>query len=165
MKFLIHAIGSDMITGSICFLEYLDACLRSPEAVINFMQAVSGEWGLKSSGALNYVKAMADLVDFRKSHSVSPHVLQSFAVTEVYLRRGKDNLRKKKAIEYSRNLDLETLIWKDSLATLEELENVVPFHASKFQEIYESTKNEMTLPTLPRPRIICGAQPRKIFLF
>ena len=148
MKFLIHAIGSDMITGSVCSLEYLDACLGSPEAVINFMQAVTGEWGMKSSGALNYVKAMADLVDFRKSHGVSPLVLQSFAVTEVYLRRGKDNLRKKKAIEYSRNLDLETLIGKDSWATLEELEKVVPFHAPKFQEIYESTKNEMTLPSL-----------------
>jgi hypothetical protein len=148
MKFLIHAIGGDMITGGICSLEYLDACLGSPEAVINFMQAVTGEWGMKSSGALNYVKAMSDLVDFRKSHGVSAHVLQSFAVTEVYLRRGKENLRKKKAIEYSRNLDLETLIGKDSWATLEELEKVVPFHAPKFQEIYESTKNEMTLPNL-----------------
>ena len=75
--------------------ELLDCCLGSPSIIIQFLTILEAEWKLASSGCLNYVKAISDLMDFRKSRGVSDGNLRCFAVTEVYLRRGKENLRKK----------------------------------------------------------------------
>ena len=65
---------------------------------------------MSSSGVLNYVKRICDLADCRKSQGVSDTVLRAFSVTEVNLRHGKDNLQKKKVMEYSRNLDYQGLL-------------------------------------------------------
>ena len=77
------------------------------------------------------------MVDYRKGNGVTDTNLRTLTVTEVYLRRASENLRKKKYLEYTRNLDLETLIAKDSWATLEEMENIVSFHINKFKRIIE----------------------------
>ena len=61
-----------------------------------------------------YVKALNDMIDFRKANGISDTTLRCFTVTEVYLRREKENLRKRKNLECTRNLNLETLIAKDS---------------------------------------------------
>ena len=47
------------------------------------------------------------------------------------MRRGKDNLSKKKSM----NLDLETLIARDSWASVKEMEMVIPLHAPNFKRI------------------------------
>ena len=104
-----ESVGETLVTE-----EYVDCCLGSPSLVINFLKKVTGDWGLSSSAAINYLKYITDLLDFRKASCVTDAVLRSFAVTEVYLRRGKDNPSKKKSMECSRNLDLETLIVRDS---------------------------------------------------
>ena len=96
MKFLMASIG-ESVGETLVTEEYLDCCLVSPSLVINFMQKVTGNWGLSSSAAVNYLKSMTDLLDFRKASGVTDAVLRSFAVTEVYLRRGKDNLSQKRA--------------------------------------------------------------------
>ena len=80
--------------------EYVDCCLGSPSVVITFMQTINEDWGLTSSAALNYLKSMCDLLDFRKANGVSDAVLRTFTVTEIYLRRGKENLAKKKRMQY-----------------------------------------------------------------
>ena len=147
MKFLMTVLG-DSEAGSNATEEYIDCCLGSPSLVIKFMQTVTSEWGISSSAALNYLKSMSDLMDFRKANGVSDVVLRSFAVTEVYVRRGKDNLRKKKAMEYGRNLDLETLIARDSWATIEEMELVIPFHAPRFKIIAEKCGTIPPTPTV-----------------
>ena len=67
-------------------------------------------------------------------------------MTEVYLRRAKENLRKRKQIDSTRNFDLETLIGRDSWATLEEMEEVIPFHIRKFKEIVQKCKDQSPLP-------------------
>ena len=82
---------------------------------------------------------MTDLLDFRKASGVTDAVLRSFAVTEVYLRRGKDNLSQKTSMVCSRNLDLETLIARDSRGSVEEMEIVIPFHAPNFKRICEKS--------------------------
>ena len=103
---------------------------------------------MSSSGALNYVKSICDLADFRKSQGVSDAVLRAFSVTDVYLRRGKENLQKKKVLEYSRNLDLESLIIKDSWSSLEEMERVIPFHAERFTEVYQKCGDQSAEVTI-----------------
>ena len=63
------------------------------------------------------------------------------------MRRGKDNSRKKKALEYSRNLDLETLIMKDSWCSLEDMDKVLPFHVKHYKEVYDKCCNSSSSPT------------------
>ena len=134
MKFLMVSVGETEI-GKTVSEDYVDCCLGSPLIVINFFKVITEEWGISSSGALNYMKSLSDLLDFRKANGVSDDVLRSFAVTEVYIRRGKENLAKQKKLEYSRNLDLEQLIARDSWATVEEMEEVIPYHTPKYEYV------------------------------
>ena len=147
MKFLMAVLG-DNENGSNATEEYVDCCLGSPAIVIKFMEIVTKEWSLSSSAALNYLKSMSDLLDFRKANGVSDAVLRSFTVTEVYIRRGRENLRKRKVLEYGRNLDLETLIARDSWADIDEMEKVIPFHAPRFKEIVEKCSQKELPPTV-----------------
>ena len=134
MKFLMVSVGETEV-GKTVSEDYADCCLGSPLIVINFFKVITEEWGISSSGALNYMKSLSDLLDFRKANGVSDDALRSFAVTEVYIRRGKENLAKQKKLEYSRNLDLEQLIARDSWATVEEMEGVIPYHTPKYEHV------------------------------
>ena len=57
MEFLMasngESVGETLVTE-----EYIDCCLGSPWLVINFLQKVTGEWGLSSSAAVNYLKCL-----------------------------------------------------------------------------------------------------------
>ena len=139
MKFFMEALGSNDNDVDLTY-EFVDCCLSSASIIITFLKTLECDWKLSSSGSLNYVKAIIDMVDFRKASRVSDATLRCFTVCEVYLRRAKENLRKKKNLECNRNLDLETLIAKDSWATIEEMEKVVPFHMKEFKAIIERCK-------------------------
>ena len=49
--------------------------------------------------------------------------------------RGKKYLAKQERLEWSRDLDLDSLISSNAWARLEELEKVVPFHLERFNEV------------------------------
>jgi hypothetical protein len=147
MKFLMASIGDTEVDKSVSD-EYIDCCLGSPSIVINFLKLATEEWRLSSSAALNYMKAINDLMDFRKANGVTDDVLRSFTVAEVYIRRGKDNLSKKKKVEYSRNLDLEQLICKNSWATVDEMEKVIPYHSPKYSYVLQQCRQENGSPTI-----------------
>ena len=74
-------------------------------------------------------------MDFRKSQGVTDNVLRNFAVTEVYVSRGKRNVNKKKMVEWPRHLDIDNLQETKSWATLAELQTVVPFHLPRYNNI------------------------------
>ena len=134
MKFLMAAMG-DPDGDKNVKEDYIDCCVGSPTIVMAFLKVLTEEWEIGSSGALGYMKAISDLMDFRKANGVSDNVLRTFAVTEVYIRRGKENLAKQKKLEYARNLDLETLIARNSWATMEEMETVIPYHTPKYEYV------------------------------
>ena len=75
----------------------------------------------------------------------SDDVLRSFAVSEVYIRRGEENLSKHKRMQYARNLQLEKLIAQNSWATMEEMGKVIPYHTSTYQSY---TISYINLPKL-----------------
>ena len=147
MKFLMASLG-DAESDSNVNEEYIDCCLGSPAIVINFLKLITEEWNLRSSGSLTYLKAISDLLDFRKAKGVSDDTLRSFTVTEVYIRRGKENLSKKKKLEYARNLDLETLISRNSWASIEEMEEVIPYHTPKYKYVVNKCKIEDGQPSV-----------------
>ena len=152
MKFLMESLGNNDSELELSY-EYVDCCLSSPNVFITFLQTLQKEWNLTSSASLNYVKAIGDLIDFRKTRGVNDNTLRCFTVTEIYLRRAKENLGKKKRIECHRNLNLESLIAKNSWATIEEMEQVIPFHIEKYKTIVKkcsqqiATKGELVFCT------------------
>ena len=136
MKFLLHVMGDDCIGGSMACMDFIDCAVGSAATITKFLETITVDWRMTSSGALNYLKSITDLVDFRKSQGCPDTVLRALSVTEVYLRRGRENLRRKKAVEYTRNHDLETLIMKDSWCSLEDMNKVIPYHINQFKEVY-----------------------------
>ena len=146
MKFLMESTGESQEQPPLSN-ELIDCCLGSPQIIIRFLTTLENEWKLSYSSSLSYVKAITDLLDFRKSEGVTDCNLRCFTVTEVYLRRAKENLRKKKNLECTRNFDLETLIARDSWASLDEMQKVVPFHIAKFKAFIEKCIQKSPLPT------------------
>ena len=141
MKFLMFCMG-DCEDGISAQESYIDCVVGSPTMLMKFLKLLLEEWGLKSAGALSYLQAVSDLCDFRKCHGVPDSTLRLFAVTEVYLRRSKSTLYRKRNIEYSRNLNLEALIAGESWATLEDMEKVIPHHSPKYEELFRKAKSE-----------------------
>ena len=139
MKFIMHALGESS-SDAVLNQEHVDCCLGTPSVIINFMQSLTEKWELSHSGSLNYLKSLNDLMDYRKSTGVTDNVLRTFAVSEVYIRRGIGNLARQKKVIYNRNLDLEQLIARNSWATIKDMENVIPYHAPKFQDLVKSIK-------------------------
>ena len=139
MKFLMVAFD-ETTEESVLSTDYIDCCLGSPNIIMSFLKLIMEKWGLQASAALSYMKSIGDLLDFRKANGVTDNVLRNFTVSEVYIRRGKENLAKRKKMEYSRNLELESLISRDSWATLEDMEKVIPFHSPKYQAIDKKSK-------------------------
>lgn len=140
MKFLMESLGNNESDLELSY-EFIDCCLSSPNIFITFIKILEKEWKLSSSATLNYVKAIGDILDFRKTFGVSDSTLRCFTVTEVYVRRAKENLRKKKNIECHRNLHLESLIAKDSWASIDEMEYVIPYHVQRYKNIVSMCKD------------------------
>lgn len=142
MKFLMYCAGSNDTTISVD-VTFVDCCLGSALMVVDFLRELQTKWNVGYAGAINYLKSISDIMDYRKAQGVSDESLRSFAVTEVYLRRGKRSLGRKSMAEWSRNYDLENLIAQDSWASVEEMESVVPYHLPKFKTIIEKCKKPL----------------------
>ena len=147
MKFLMASLGDTEVDKGVSD-EFIDCCLGSPSIVINFFKIVTEYWKISSSAALNYMKSISDLMDWRKASGVTDDVLRSFTMSEVYIRRGKENLSKQKKLEYSRNLDLEQLICRQSWATVEEMEQVIPYHTPRYKYVLDLCKAENSSPNV-----------------
>ena len=136
MKYFMQALGNNANDIELTS-EFVDCCLSSASIFISFLKTLEEEWKIGPSGALNYFKAINEFIDFRKANGVSDNTLRCFTVVEVYLRRAKENLRKRKNLECNRNLDLESLLAKDSWATIEEMEEVIPYHMRQFKTVIQ----------------------------
>ena len=93
LKFLMKCTG-DNESGMNLSYALIDCCLGSPSIIIRFLTDLESEWKLSYSSALTYVKAITDLLDFRKAHGVTDSNIHCFTVIEAYLRRAKENFRK-----------------------------------------------------------------------
>ena len=142
MKFLMYCSGSNEATVGVDE-TFVDCCLGSALMVVDFLRELQTNWRVGYAGAVNYLKSISDIMDYRKAQGVSDESLRSFAVTEVYLRRGKRSLGRKSMAEWSRNYDLENLIAQGSWASVEEMESVIPYHLPKFKSIIEKCKGPL----------------------
>ena len=93
LKYLMFSSGDN--SEEVLTHNFIDFCLGSTVSLNLFLKEIQTVWRLKSSECYNYLKSIADLMDFRKAHGVKANVLRSFAVTEVYLIRGMKSLSSK----------------------------------------------------------------------
>ena len=119
---------------------FIDFCLGSPKLITSFAKSLKSEWSLGRSAQLGYLHAIDDLIDFRKANGTTPDILQHFAISEIYLTRGKKYLAKQKKLEWNRDLDLDSLIAVNSWATLEEMDQVILFHLDRFKHAVRRCK-------------------------
>ena len=80
------------------------------------------------SGQLGYINALYDLIDYRKYQGVTSQVLQNFSVVEMLLRKARKCVSKKMRIQWNSELDIESLEKRGHWATLENLQDVIPFN-------------------------------------
>lgn len=126
--------SEEEVLSSHTFLDYI---LGSPQLLTKFVDTLKEKWGLGQSGRIAYIASISDLLDFRKFTRPPASVLQNFAVTEVYLKRGRKCLAKDMRANWTSELDVETLESRRSWAALSEVQSVIPFHIERYESVLE----------------------------
>ena len=121
----------------------------SVENIRRFLELLEKEHNASSSCQLGYINSFFELIDYRKFQGLSAAVLQNFSSVEIYLRRVRKCFSKKQRIHWSTALDIDTLENKGHWATMQELQQVIPFHLSHYNEILTlcKTSPRSVLPT------------------
>ena len=162
MRFLYSAL-SDNDNETPANEEYVDCVLGSPNLLMNFLEIIIKEWKLKSSGVISYLQAIADLSDYRKAKGCSDNVLRSFSVTEVYIRKCKTAMYRRRNFEYTRDLNLETLMARNSWCSLEDLNLIIPFHTDRFMEVVRTCRDNSD--TVTRDDLVFATRFVSSFIF
>ena len=87
---------------------------------------------------LGYIGALCDLIGYRKYQGVTSQVLQNFSVVEMLLRKARKCVSNKMRIQWNSELDIESLEKRGHWATLENLQDVIPFHLEHYKATLES---------------------------
>ncbi|KAK3754724.1 hypothetical protein QZH41_007047 [Actinostola sp. cb2023] len=121
--------------------DMVDFSLSSPNFLFKFVDAMQSDWGLGHAGRLGYLDSISDLIDFRKVHGVaSEAVLRNLTSTEVYLKRARRTVSKMMRLQWTSDLDIDTLESKGHWATLDELLHVVTYHLPRYETVTKVCK-------------------------
>ena len=138
LKFL-PASNEDFLYDGISNVD-IDFFVGSTENVRCFLDILQNEWRIGNSGQISYIHALIDLIDFQKLTGVSSTILYNFAMGEVFLKRARRYISKKMRMNFSMELDIETLERKGHWATMKELQHVIPFHLPRYKRILKLCK-------------------------
>ncbi|KAL9954646.1 hypothetical protein ACROYT_G042211 [Oculina patagonica] len=128
--------------------EVLDFSLCSHNLLFKFIDYLQDECKLGHGGRLGYIDAISELIDFRKINGASDTVLRNLSSTELYLKRARKTVAKMMRLQWTQDLDIETLDARGHWATMEELLEVVTFHLPRFENTVKTCK---TLPGQVNP--------------
>ena len=116
--------------------DIVDFCLSSPSFIFKFADTMQSDWGLGHAGRLGYLDAISDLLDFRKIHGTSSDtVSRNLTCTETYLKRTRKTVAKMMRLQWTNDLDIETLEAKGHWATLDELLQVITYHLPRYETV------------------------------
>ena len=113
--------------------EVLDFSLCSHSLLFKFIDYLQDECKLGHGGRLGYIDAISELIDFRKINGASGTVLRNLSSTELYLKRARKAVAKMMRLQWTQDLDIETLDARGQWATMEELLEVVTFHLPRYE--------------------------------
>ena len=96
----------------------------------DFIENLKESWRVGLPAIFGYSNALLHLLVLKGNENGD--VNQLFMATEVYLSRSKKSLGKKMRLEWNTLLNIDHLSKLNCWATLEELQNVIPFYAERF---------------------------------
>ena len=128
--------------------EVLDFSLCSHSLLFIFIDYLQDECKLGHGGRLGYIDAISDLIDFRKINGASDQVLRNLSSTELYLKRARKTVAKMMRLQWTQDLDIETLDARGHWATMEELLEVVTFYLPRYENTVKTCK---TIPGQVNP--------------
>ena len=121
--------------------DVVDFSLCSPNLLFKFIYYLQDERKLGHGGRLGYIDAISEMIDFRKLHGASEAVFQKFSATELYLRRARKTVAKMMRLQWTQDLDIETLEARCHWATMEDLLEVVKFHLPRYENTVKICKS------------------------
>ena len=121
--------------------DVVDFSLCSPNLLFKFIDYLQDECKLGHGGRLGYIDAISEMIDFRKLHGASEAVLRKFSATELYLKRARKTVAKMMRLQWTQDLDIETLEARGHWATMEELLEVVKFHLPRYENTVKICKS------------------------
>ena len=110
----------------------IDFYLGSGRDISDFIESPESKTGMGHSGQLGYISALCDLIYYRKYQGVTSQVLQNFSVVEMLIKENENT-----GI-WNSELDIESLEKRGHWATLQNLQDVVPFHLEHYKTTLES---------------------------
>ena len=120
--------------------EVMDFSLCSPSLLFKFIDFLQEECKLGHGGRLGYIDAISELIDFRKVNGASDAVLRNLSATELYLKKARKTVAKMMRLQWTQDLDIETLEARGHWATMEELLDVVTFHLPRYENTVKMCK-------------------------
>ena len=122
--------------------EVMDFSLCSPSLMFKFIDYLQEECKLGHGGRLGYIDAISELIDFRKVNGASDEVLRNLSATELYLKKARKTVAKMMRLQWTQDLDIETLEARGHWATMEELLEVVTFHLPRYENTIKMCKTK-----------------------
>ena len=120
--------------------EVMDFSLCSPSLLFKFIDFLQEECKLGHGGRLGYIDAISELIVFRKVNGASDAVLRNLSATELYLKKARKTVAKMMRLQWTQDLDIETLEARGHWATIEELLDVVTFHLPRYENTVKMCK-------------------------
>ena len=121
--------------------DVVDFSLCSPNSLFKFIDYLQDECKLGHGGRLGYIDAISEMIDFKKLHGASDAVFRKFSATELYLKRARKTVAKMMRLQWTQDLDIETLEARGHWATMEELLEVVKFHLPRYENTVKICKS------------------------
>jgi len=121
--------------------EVMDFSLCSPNLLFKFIDYLQEECKLGHSGRLGYIDAISESMDFRKVNDSSEAVLRNLSATEFYLKKARRTVAKMMRLQWTQDLDTETLEARGHWATMEESLEVVTFQLPSYENTVKLCKN------------------------
>ena len=121
--------------------DVVDFRVCSPNLLFKFIDYLQDECKLGHGGRLGYIDTISEMIDFRKLHGASEAVLRKFSATELYLESARKTVAKMMRLQWTRDLDIETLEARGHWATMEELLEVVKFHLPRYKNTVKICKS------------------------
>ena len=128
--------------------EVLDFSLCSHSLLFMFIDYLQDECKRGHGGRLGYIDAISELINFRKINGASDTALRNLSSTELYLKRALETVAKMMRLQWTQDLDIETLDARGHWATMEELLEVVTFHLPRYENTVKTCK---TIPGQVNP--------------
>ena len=124
----------------------VEYCFGSVEHLQKFMTYVEEECKLATVGVIAYLQSLSHCLDFLRFQGLRADSIATLVTTEVFLSRAKQCLRKKMRVELKTVLSIEHLESVNCVASLTELQKVLPFHEVRFAQVANLARGDAIGP-------------------